>query len=913
MLLPANAVAPTWSIVEPFGASTRPRLSATSSAISSSSGETTFTIDLSEDVAEEFQIQAELALARRDSFGGAGAPALSVPLPRMRQAVSQEAVLVVPTGYKLPTLPSIEVLPPGLCCDGGKLVESSASPDLIAMRYDANALAKVDLQPQWDATKVGWAISQLHEHWQFRAGRILHRSTWNLATPTAQSLDFVLPPHWEFQSLSINNLDQTAELTLQNSILNGAAETSANSGAQRLTAVIPKGSRVQVQLICSSTTTESWSKPIVYEAPKLPLAVLESRSQVWFPNGRWATAGWPVVSGSWEERLCPRQWWRLLSFQPGPTAEQLDPIRDAIPSQQSEDVFPEFEKANHPIVSKNNWWKLEFDGSIETPRVWVIDQSIAGAACLCLFLLLCMAISLICGMHWRRWWTAWMAVGTALAVVPAWGLWPLQMFALALIASTLVRLARTTAQRSRAAAIKRYDSMQLSKSLLPRSAVVSLWLWLGVVCSAPSALAQPAKNGVKPKREVFGILIPVDENYKVSGEFVYISPRLFGLLSNSNQSDSLSSEVRVSNAIYSLSISNDLVNLTNTVGDVTVEFNVQATVPDAELRLPFSRSESTLVRASLDSQSLIQGDRIRQESDSIVWRATDSERHTLRLTLRPRLVSQREGRGQLSLGIPAIPTARCEVQSENVSDLRELSIDSIGGFQAETFRTLSARLGPLNRLNVSWPLSPNRGGPTQVQSDTWIHTRGDKVMAMCQLRMRGTASLNGSLAIAGDSNWIPIGQEWDDFRMVATEGASPIGRPIYSVEKIEDRRSDELTIKMLMLPKDETAASLTIPFLTMQQPLVSVTRTLALSRTDTPQWKVVGTDWQPLLASQAAQLWMALGWQNSPRSGKYPQVQFKQPCSALGRPKSLRSMRSPKFKCKCPRPRSSTWPAGRHR
>lgn len=876
MMLPANAVAPTWSIVEPFGSTTRARLSANSSAISSSTGETTFTIDLSEDVAEEFQIRSELNLAQRASLGGPSSATLSVPLPRMRQAVSQEAVLVVPAHYKLPSLPSIEILPPGLCCDGGKVVESSASPDLVAMRYDANTLAKMELQAQWDSNKVGWANSQLHEHWQFRAGRILHRSTWDLASPIAQALDFTLPAHWEFQSLTIDNIDKSAELNLPNQLLVGDSSTagSTKNGTQRLTALIPKGNRVRVQLICSSVTPERWNMPIVYNVPMVPLAVLESRSQVWLPKSRWATAGWPAYAGTWEERFCPRQWWHLLSFQPGPTTDEDNSLVMSAPNKQSEDVFPELERANQQIVAKNNWWKLEFDGSVEAPRVWVMDQSFVGAACLCIFLVLCMIISLVCGTHWRRWWVVWMVFGTALAIVPAFALLPLHMFALALIASTLVRLARTTAQRSRAAAVKRYDTVQLSKSLLPRSGVASLWLLLALAIGTPSAAAQSVKNGVKPKREVFGILIPVDENYKVSGEFVYISPRLSRLLSNSNQSDAQASEVRVLNAIYSLSIGNDLVNLNNTVGDVTVELSVQATAVDAELRLPYLRSEATLVRASLDSQSLIQGDRIRQDSESILWRATDSDRHTLRLTLRPRLLSQREGRGQLSLGIPAIPTASLEVQSENISDLRELVVDSVGGVQAETFRTLSARLGPLNRLNVSWPLSPSRGGPTQVQSDTWIHTRGDKVMAMCQLRLRGTASLNGSLAIAGDSNWVPIGQDWDDFRMVATEGASALGRPIYNVEKLEDRNSDELTIKLLMLPKDESAASLSIPFLSMQQPLMSVTRTLALSRTDTPQWKAVGTDWQPLLASQAALLW------DGPRLAEQPTL-WKVPVGAV--------------------------------
>ena len=866
MSLPAGSNMPTWSIVDAWAVKSRAKLTATSSATNSpagettftTEGETTFTIDLSEDVAEEFQVQAELALGSHGVQEGAAPAAISVPLPRMRQAVSQEAVLVVPQRYRLPSLPSMEVLPPGLCCDGGKLIESSSESEVVAVRYDTSAFGKIDLQPETAAGNGGWVQAQLHEHWQYRAGRTLHRSTWEIASPAAQRLAIHIPLTWEYQSLTINAQEGSALAGAvveqpgdDRAVMEAGRLGSSATKWQTIVTMVPKGERVRLQMICSSLDVQPWYQPIVYEHPQLPLAALNSRSLVWFPKSRWATPGWPVLLGDWQDRFCPRQWWRLLSFQPGSTSMQVD---RSDPLEPSDDVFPEFERASHRIVSKNGWWKLEFDNHESKLQVWAIEQSLAGAICLCVFLLLCMVISLICAAHWRRWLACWILVGTALAWAPPAALLPVQMLALALIASTLTRLTRNTAARSRAPAVKRQDGMQLSKSLLPRSGVVSMWLLVASALALPTASAQPFKSGAKDKREVFPILIPVDENYKVAGEHVYISPRFYGLLKDSDQGENKSREVRVGNVIYSLSISNDLVNSTNTVGDLTVELNVQATLPDAELRLPFVRSEAGLVRAVLDSQSLVLGDRIRQESDGVIWRASDSDRHSLRLVLRPRSLTQREGRGQLSLAIPAIPSARLEVQSDNLSDLREIVVDAVGGVQSETFRTLSARLGPLNRLNVSWPLSANRNGPTQVQSDTWIHSRGDKVMAMCQLRLRGASSSAVALAIAGDGNWIPVGQDWEDFRMVATEEASPIGRPIYSVERIENKNSEELILRVLMLPKDEAATSLSIPFLSMQ-PFVSVSRTLAFSYTDAPKWKTVGTDWQPLFSSQAAQLW----------------------------------------------------------
>ncbi len=94
------------------------------------------------------------------------------------------------------------------------------------------------------------------------------------------------------------------------------------------------------------------------------------------------------------------------------------------------------------------------------------------------------------------------------------------------------------------------------------------------------------------------------------------------------------------------------------MGDLTVEMTVQASRADAELRLPFAKNEVMLQRAFLDSQIMTLGERIRQDSDAIVWRAPGTEPHTLRMSLRPRSTSQREGRGYFSVAIPPIPTAR---------------------------------------------------------------------------------------------------------------------------------------------------------------------------------------------------------------------------------------------------------------
>ncbi len=75
-----------------------------------------------------------------------------------------------------------------------------------------------------------------------------------------------------------------------------------------------------------------------------------------------------------------------------------------------------------------------------------------------------------------------------LALAPANALLPIQMLALALTAATTARVARVTTSRSRAAAVKRHDSMQCP-IIVARTGTVSLWFLSAValITAAPNS------------------------------------------------------------------------------------------------------------------------------------------------------------------------------------------------------------------------------------------------------------------------------------------------------------------------------------------------------------------------------------------------------------------------------------------
>ncbi len=235
---------------------------------------------------------------------------LNLPLPMVPQAVSQDAVLVVPAGTRLQdNLTNLEILPAGMCCDGDQLSKelSPQSGSVLAARYDAGTLNTIQLVLPSIAESKGWIREALHEHWQHSADRVSHRSTWLLANPHPHGLSFRIPLDWELQQLSING--QRAE-TFE-------PTRAADESTATILVVVPAGKRVQVELRATSRNLHSWAEPATYRSPELDWPSQSSRHIVWFPASVWAGQHWySQPSARWIQRFWPQQWWNLVSLQP---------------------------------------------------------------------------------------------------------------------------------------------------------------------------------------------------------------------------------------------------------------------------------------------------------------------------------------------------------------------------------------------------------------------------------------------------------------------------------------------------------------------------------------------------------------------------------------------------------------------
>lgn len=852
--IPSQAVAPTWSLVA-HSDSIYPRgLSISSRATSSSSGETAFTIDLSQAITTGFQMESELRLPIESS-------SFAVPLPSVPQAVSQDAIAVIAHGLVLSgNERGIEILPERAGHTNSNL-ESIVSlheerSDLV-VRYDPNLLIQLHLTRPQSISRGTWATSELHQHWHF-GNATLHRSQWEIAAANSRTIEYSLPKDWEINSVYVN----------------GVVAEIVRPAPNTLRIGIPEGITNLVTLECSSF--EIGSRSIQSQEPICGIPALRKRRIVWLSSTEMAFPYWPEFSHMrWEERFLPSFWWSWLHIDP---YSRYSPVTQTVreghwsatsnPSISSPTIS-KIESNNAPALKAldgrrspgphsaigtdaatgiwDNWWSLELDKSDEDVHLIRVSRSLVSSVLLSMALLLAAFLYFFCGRRISWWWTIWTASIVCLCVVPNVYLPLLQLWIVSLVTATLVLASSQIISRSRPAPKVREQSGRVST--VRRSQAVSLAVLVSCIGLNGTAHSQ-STNRNQQRAEVFGILIPVDSDLEVAGEIAYVPTRLSRLLSSSPKLDSIGLPISIQSAHYSLRVSNDPATLSTSLGELTTELNVHSPRIDSELRLPFTGIELSLQRAFLDSQEIFLGERLKQDNDGVVWRAPDANRHTLRLVFRPRTVTEREGRGSLSVGIPAVPMARLEIMGD---DLRGVSVDSIGPSQLESPRFLTAILGPVNRLSIGWPLTLNRSGTIQVQSDTWIHTHGEQLIAQCQLRIRGAGALPGLLHIVGDNNWQPVGEDWEDGQLLEPKGESATGRPVYTVERSSN---DTITIRVMLLPKTEAlTTSLSIPFLSLQEANTQQ-RTLAISHAQSPQWKTTGTEsWQLLLASQAGSIW----------------------------------------------------------
>ena len=113
-----------------------------------------------------------------------------------------------------------------------------------------------------------------------------------------------------------------------------------------------------------------------------------------------------------------------------------------------------------------------------------------------------------------------------------------------------------------------------------------------------TSLNGPTSPGQANKdHEIFSVLIPIDEAGEVAGAYAYAPTRLLELLAG-GEANSRSETPRILSADYTLRMQRSLLGQLDRLQEVSVEFRLQVTQADVELRLPFNSNQLLLQRGN---------------------------------------------------------------------------------------------------------------------------------------------------------------------------------------------------------------------------------------------------------------------------------------------------------------------------
>ncbi|MFO1062584.1 MAG: hypothetical protein U0892_01750 [Pirellulales bacterium] len=882
--IPDDVAAPIWTFQQSEGASSEPSaVTAESSAVSTSSGETDFRVTLSRPVARPFELKAELTLPLRERRA-------VVPLPNSPQAVTQDSILIHPPQLQIASdASSLEILPSAGCCGSGPDRTNSSTEDAVALRYDANAISHLEMVCVTNSAPAAWVSRAVHDHLLFGDGHQDHRSNWTVSVANPTDCAISLPSGWNVVSVEVDGKR-----------LPGNDETSMSP----LTVPLPAGTRVTLSLECHSQAKSSFLRPSVIENPQIALPVSDESTTAWIPHHMTA---WPLLSN----RLSTPQWHDRFFGSLWDNALLLSKVPDKAPGisiRGMEDLSP---KASESLKKSPAWQSIEITRPL-TPASIAAETEASTAtslmtvrlfprtACTCAaaswLMVIIGSVLWIAGRSLLRWWILFGIATLATALVPldylfaAQSLWLGTLLAMLLRTADLcMRHAKPPRKRGESTIGSTVHRTRSTKALallvgvlglIPRDAIAQppLSLQSGTAANPlPSTAAGGTSSGTasglgsstplpgRPlsesptssttKPEIFAILIPIDDKNQVASNLVYVPTRLSRLLSNPTGASKNAPATMLISAAYSFRISTEPSNQANSISEIAADLKFDVLQPDSEVTLPFGSDNVQIIRVHQDGQDVSFSPRLKQSNSQLSWRAGDSGVHTLRVLFRPLKLESKDNRQSMTVDIPMLSTSKLEILGD---DLRDVQVDALGNVQWDTSKFMSASIGALNQLSVSWPKSINRAtdiSQVQVFSDTWLHFHPDSVVAVCQLRITGAGALPETLRLIGDPAWHPIGNDWQGARLLRVDSSSVGSRPTYTVTRPNDG-SDRLTIRTLMLPRDEKGAqSLAIPFLSLQEssPLA---KTLAVSNVGRPRWKRVGTEnWQPILSSQIGDFW----------------------------------------------------------
>ncbi|MEZ6152309.1 MAG: hypothetical protein R3C09_19590 [Pirellulaceae bacterium] len=810
---------------------------------------------------------------------------VTLPIVGVPQANTTESTLLLPRELAAQLEGAIELLPVTPAISIGSVIAAldrltnSTGSTWLAAHVEAGTRPALQVGRGTTAKHASWAWSESLQHSLLDNGLIRHDAQWSIEATNRQPIEVQLPQGWRIEQLTI-----------------GGVPVASGAQSSRVLLDIPPLTTTQVSMSCTSRQAElGWLSYTRLDRPKLSLPILESRQTLSIPPSR---TGLPLVSlpdSSFEannrliDRLVPSAAWSLLAptghFDSSTAASNTE-TQLGLPASNSagwkliELPRPTPSDSSSPAASPTS-------GAASTPKgLWTIRRTALAAHCLALVLIAASLFWIILGGAIQRWWLMIAASAVALIVVPLWLLPLMQLLSLSLLMAALLRLGCVVCRmRDNGSSYRGRSSVVSGLTSAPTTSLLLLVV-LGSTTfgqtdssdssdssakRAPSAnLSVPTSPGQADReREIFSVLIPIDEAGEVAGAYAYAPTRLLELLAG-GEANSRSEAPRILSADYTLRMQRSLLGQHDRLQEVSVEFRLQVTQAEVELRLPFNSNQLLLQRGNAAGQELYVGGRgLEQEGDAVVFRPSGAGTIRLQLQFDPLSVTQSNNQAKLRYAIPPIPNATLRIEADSNSSFE---VRTAGAGRKSIVPRSTDLLGPVDAIDLQWSLNKLRGNAGQaavvVYSDTWLHARGDQLAAVCQLRIDQAHTLPRDLHLLVEPGWVPVGVHWQDGELIGNELSSPAGQRVYTLRCGNDWDSSPRRVLRVMMvadnvdiSRDDATNTTSIPFFSLREVSPqAITRTLSWSAEPNAAWRPEGLDYWQELTNVPGLDWGGLGW-----------------------------------------------------
>jgi len=390
---------------------------------------------------------------------------------------------------------------------------------------------------------------------------------------------------------------------------------------------------------------------------------------------------------------------------------------------------------------------------------------------------------------------------------------------------------------------------------------------------------QPAQRiqGQEPiaidNKNIFPIVIPIDDSGELAGPNVYIPDELRNILSGKpTRIAEPELGTRPVSAKHILKIGSR-----GRADQVIMSYTFLVGEDLSPVRFPFNPDQLQALRFSIDNSEISPGSKLRRTGTQWEWTPEKQGKRTVQVFAQPVF---RTGTSDLSKDPSSSPSQQLEIglipvgnASLEIEIDSQLSIDVLSRGQVinpEAGRFI-AMLGAVDRLQCKVsPLNPT-GGNFVGESDempvmnTELFLQNDILQAKTIIDFPKGVSVTREVEIEADSQWLPIGTHWGDAHWVDVRPGSTLSRKRYVLEW---SKGASYATPASQLQRDRQIAVVWVPQSTNQSLNVLFAEcrdrrtrlgTLRYSRAAGSNWSIEGINtWTPAISSKEQLDWPEL-------------------------------------------------------